>query len=280
MKSSAVASAELRRELAHRIDGSELELPVLPEIAARVLALTQGNDGDAHELGTLILRDPALAGNVLRIANSAAYAPREPIVSLSQAVSRLGMTTIGDLAIAAAVHGKANAIPGREDEMRVLRAHAAAAGVWSREVARHRRRNVEAAFLTGLLHDVGRPIVLRTVLGITGGGAIDEAVVQSLADEFHAPVGARLIEHWKLPHWIAAAIAGHHDLARAGEHEDLAATVRLGDELAHWTESADAARERAIRGLPVLARLGLYPDDLDELFARRAVVETTMRAFA
>jgi HD-like signal output (HDOD) protein len=279
MKSTAQGSAELRLELAHRIDACELELPVLPDIAARVLALCQDKNGGAHELGELIQRDPALAGNVLRIANSAAYAPRDPIVSLQQAISRLGMTTMCDLSIAAAVNGKANTIKGREEEMRVLRTHAAATGVWSREVARHRRRNVEAAFLTGLLHDVGRPILVRAVLDLAGDTVIEESVIQSLSDEFHAAVGARLITQWKLPHWIAAAVDGHHEIARAGEHSDLAATVLLGDELAHWSESPDAEHERRLRALPALATLGIYPEDLDELLARRAVVETTTRAF-
>lgn len=279
MKSTAQGTAELRQELARMIDVCELELPVLPDIASRVLTLCQDQDGDPRQLGELIQRDPALAGNVLRIANSAAYATQEPIVSLQQAISRLGLTTMGDLAIAAAVNGKANTVKGREAEMRVMRTHAAATGIWSREIARHRRRNVEAAFLTGLLHDAGRPIVLRAVLDLAGDATIEESVIQSFVDEFHASIGSRLIDAWKLPHWIAAAIEGHHDISRAGEHADLAATVMLGDELAHWSQSSDAHHEDTLRALPVLDMLGLYPDDIDELCARRETVEKTTKAF-
>jgi putative nucleotidyltransferase with HDIG domain len=280
MKSTAQGSGELRRQLVCMIEQSTLELPVMPDVASRVLALCQDPDGDPRELGELIQRDPALAGNVLRIANSAAYAPREPIVSLQQAVSRLGMTTMGDLAIAAAVNGRAFAVKGRDEEMRVLRSHAAATGVWSREVARHRRRNVEAAFLTGLLHDVGRPIVLKAVLDFTSELEVDEDIVDGLVDEFHASVGARLIESWKLPLWIATAVEGHHDIERAGEHADLAATIMLGDELAHWSESQSEGDDKKIRALPVLGKLGLYPEDIDDLLARRSLVEASTRAFS
>lgn len=280
MKSTATGSVSLRAELARRIESCELELPVLPDIATRVLSLCQDPDGDARQLGELIQRDPALAGNVLRIANSAAYASVEPIVSLQQAISRLGMTTMGDLAIAAAVNAKLLSIKGREAEMRALRTHAAATGIWSREIARHRRLNVEAAFLTGLLHDVGRPIVTKAVIDLGAQGAVEQAEVTALVDEFHTSVGRRLLEGWKLPHWIGAAIDGHHDVTRAGEHADLAATVMLGDVIAHWTETPDAAHEAKVRELPELGRLGLYPEDIDELFARRALVESTTRAFA
>lgn len=280
MKSTAQGSGELRRQLVRMIEQSDLDLPVMPDVASRVLAVCQDPDGDPRQLGELIQRDPALAGNVLRIANSAAYAPREPIVSLQQAISRLGMTTMGDLAIAAAVNGKAVTIKGREAEMRTLRAHAASTGVWSREVARQRRRNVEAAFLTGLLHDVGRPIVLKIVLDFMDELEVDEEIVNDLVDEFHTTVGSRLIDSWKLPHWIATAVDAHHDLSRALEHTDLAATVMLGDRLSHWSECPDAEHEAALRALPVLGVLGIYPDDLDELLARRELVETTTKAFA
>lgn len=280
MKSTATGSVNLRQELVRRIELCELELPVLPDIATRVLALCQDPDGDARQLGDLIQRDPALAGNVLRIANSAAYASVEPIVSLQQAISRLGMTTMGDLAIAAAVNAKVMSMKGREAEMRVLRAHAAATGIWSREVARHRRLNVEAAFLTGLMHDVGRPIVHKSILDLARDSTLTDAEIEVYVDEFHPEVGRRLLDAWKLPHWIGAAVEGHHDITRAGDHGDLAATVMLGDELAHWSGTPDAAHEERVRALPVLGRLGIYPEDLDELLARRALVETTTRAFA
>ncbi len=280
MKSTAQGTAELRRELVRKIETCELELPVLPDVASRVLSLCQDMDSEPRELGDLIQRDPALAGNVLRIANSAAYAPREPIVSLQQAVSRLGMSTMGDIAIAAAMNAKGPGIKGRETELRTLRTHAAATAVWSREIARHRRRNVEAAFLTGLLHDAGRPIVLKTVLDLAKDVALEEPVIQAFVDEFHASVGARLIERWKLPHWIAAAVDGHHDIARAGEHSDLAATVMLGDEMAHASESPGPEGDAKIRSLQVLSTLSLYPDDIDELFERREVVAQTTQAFS
>ena len=93
-------------------------------------------------------------------------------------------------------------------------------------------------------------------------------------------MGARLIDAWKLPHWISIAIDSHHDLARAGEHSDLTATVMLGDELAHWSDTPDAKHEAHIRALSILGPLGVYPEDIDDLLARRDLVETTKEAFA
>ena len=52
---------------------------------------------------------------------------------------------------------------GRERRIKTLWAHSAAAGAWAREIARLRRMNVESAFLIGLMHDIGRPVLLQLV---------------------------------------------------------------------------------------------------------------------
>src|SRR6185503_4373864 len=67
----------------------DIELPILPEASARIVALCENAKTDAKAIEAVLERDPSLASHVLRIANSSAYAPREPIVSLQQAVSRL-----------------------------------------------------------------------------------------------------------------------------------------------------------------------------------------------
>jgi putative nucleotidyltransferase with HDIG domain len=266
--------------LIERIDCGDLDLPVLPDVASRVLSACQDQKRGPQELTELIQSDPALAGNVLRIANSVAYAAAEPIVSLQQAITRLGMSTLGDLAIAAAMDAKVFVVPGREEEMQTLRVHAATAGIWTREIARQRRRNVEAAFLSGLMHDVGKPILLRTVLELAGRSVLAERTLQTWVHEFHAPVGAKLLARWNLPPWVAAAVEGHHSPDRAGEHRELAATVLLGDLLAHWSLGMTPEEEGAMRRNQVLATLCIYPDDLELILARKDVVRASAESFA
>ena len=79
---------EIRARLVQRIAERRLELPLLPQTAADVMTLCNDTSCDAVVLSALIQRDQALAAHTLHVSNSAAYAPREPIVSLQQAVSR------------------------------------------------------------------------------------------------------------------------------------------------------------------------------------------------
>ncbi len=250
----------------------ELELPILPEAAAQVLTLCEDEKSDSRALERLIERDPSLASHVLRVANTAAYAPRSPIVSLQQAVSRLGRSAIRNIALAVSLQGRVFQVPGHQTRVRAIWLHSAVAASLAREVARRLRRNVEGAFLCGLLHDVGRPVVLQATLDALGPRAkepLPAALLESAMDEFHEPVGARLVEAWKLADWTVAAVAHHHHPERAAPHEEDARVTRLADLLSHWALDEDSKPADFPADDPVIAALNLYPEDVEALLQLR-----------
>ncbi|MDX1474011.1 MAG: HDOD domain-containing protein, partial [Reinekea sp.] len=103
--SEAISQLEtVRATLTKRIAQNDVDIPLLPEVAQKVLGLTQDADSDASQLATVIQSDPTLAAHILRIANSPAYSPNGNISSLQQAVSRLGMIVLAEVAIAASVN--------------------------------------------------------------------------------------------------------------------------------------------------------------------------------
>lgn len=269
------ASTELPIEVHEPLEqflAEHLDLPILPEAAARIIALCQDPDADAHDIHAALERDPSLASHVLRIANSALFAPVEPIVSLRQAVSRLGMTTIRNLALAVSMQGRIFCGRKHEDLTRRMWTHSAVAAVFAREVARRLKRNADVAFLCGLMHDVGRPLVLQAAVERPEILATEDAAGQLLEaamDAFHARVGARLVQAWGLPYPIAAVIAAHHEPESAQEHVRDAQIVQLADVMSHWAleealEADDFPADDALIGA-----LGLTPDEVASLLGTR-----------
>ena len=92
----------------------ELELPVLPEVAARVVAVAGSKDTDSAVLARLITGDQSLAAHVMRIAKSAIYQPRNEINSLQSAISWLGAAEVADIAFTVAVQGRLLSLPGQK----------------------------------------------------------------------------------------------------------------------------------------------------------------------
>jgi HD-like signal output (HDOD) protein len=265
---------ELGRLLARHLDSADLELPVLPDAAARVIDLCRSDDAGVRDLATVLERDQSLAAHVLRVSNSAAFAPEERIVSLPQAIGRLGMHNIRDICLSVALKARAFSVKGQEVRVKVLWTHSALSGAWAREIARARRRNVEGAFLCGLLHDVGKPVVLQAALDLArgSGAAPGDAHLARWMDAGHAAVGARLSQAWSLPAWMTEAVRFHHRAEEAGDALEMARTIRLADLLAHWTVAPSEAAEEALARDECVPGLNLYPDELEELQGRREAV--------
>lgn len=267
-------SRRLCEALEERLLSGSLELPLLPTTATTVLQACADEQADARELAQLIQRDAALAAHVLRAANSAACGPAEPIVTLQQALSRLGTRAVCEIAVAIAVKGKVFQVEGFEDVAREMWAHSARAGAWAREIARQRRRGVESSFLAGLLHDVGRPVVLQAAAELARGSALGTAAAVAVTDPLHARVGAGLIGRWGLSEALQLAAGGHHDPEGLGGDSEEAWTAQLADRLAHGDGAAELFGHAAPQAL------GLYPEDLEELLEREPRVSEFARAFA
>ena len=263
---------KVRQLLNERLESSTFELPFLPTTSAEVLSLVKQEETDARQLAETVQRDQSLAAHVLRVSNSAAYAPQEPIVSLQQAISRLGLEVIGEIAIAVSLKGKVFQVPGHQVRIRSMWMHSAAAAAYAREIARIVRHNVEGAYMCGLLHDVGRPLVMQALIDVAKkhtDRAVPIGILEAAMDEFHEPLGARLAEHWKLSDWVREAVACHHDYSQAVEFPKEAMITCLADKLAHWAldEALDASDFES--EAPVIEDLGLYADDLTGLFDMR-----------
>jgi putative nucleotidyltransferase with HDIG domain len=260
----------------------DIELPILPEASARVLALCEDEKTDARMVESVLERDPSLASHVLRIANSSAYAPKEPIVSLQQAVSRLGLATIRNIVLGISLQGRVFKVPGHQVRVRAIWIHCAVAAAFAREIARRLRKNVEGAFLCGLLHDVGRPIVLQATveaLAHRSKAPLPSALLETAMDEFHESVARRMVEAWKLADWTIAVVADHHTPAKAVGFEDEARIVHLADLFSDWALDTSRATEDFALTEPVIEELNLYPEDVDAFLAYRGKALEFAEAF-
>ena len=266
-----VLPEQIRTALLTRIEDRHLELPLLPTIVWEVLELTSSDDVDTRKLSALIHRDPALASHILRVANSPAYMPRMPIVSLQQAVSRLGAATLGEIAFAISIQSRVFDVAGYEHEIRDLWHHAVGTGAYAKEIARLRRSNVEGAFLCGLLHDIGKPVLLQTLVDIqrSFGVTVDPAAVSAVMEACHTQVGHLIATEWGLPPHVTESITYHHDYLVAPMCTEAVMITRLADYLSYHLATPEVFDEESVRHHPILSDLNFYPDDVAVLLDER-----------
>jgi putative nucleotidyltransferase with HDIG domain len=276
----------VRDQLVARISGGLLELPVLPEVASQVVTLSNDANCDTRRLATLIQRDPAMAGHLMRMANSPLYSPKVPLVSLDQVVSRMGMKKVREIALIISCQSKVFAVPGYEEHVKSHFRHSLAAGAFAQEIARSRRWNVEEAFLCGLLHDVGWPVLLQELVDLHRAADVpfDLMVAESAISVLHARIGASLVTHWALPARLSETILHHHHPERSATAAQTATMAGLADDLAHLllplTYHPRDVDEARIRSHPLLVPLNIYPDEMDSLLAHRPRIKAMVEAIA
>src|SRR5271156_1282104 len=239
MKSVAVLSelsSQAARDYVSRSAARPQTIAPRPRVCAQLAELTAQQATDAVQLARLIQSDPALAGEIMRVANSPALRPRTPIVSLQQAVSWLGVAEVRNIAMAVMLRGEVFVAPGHEPESEELWREAWLAGLWAKEIARERRKHVESAFLAALMHRTGAALALKILsrFEVEQRTAMDARTFADLVVEFEPTLGRVLMGSWLLPKDVQDAASDWRDY-RQSTHSDLAGTVHAAHLLATHT---------------------------------------------
>ena len=157
------AVAELKERIGTLFASPNFQPPVLPEIAVELLDVNRYPDIDLRRVARMIERDPLLAGRVMQMVQSPFFAGRVPVYDLNQAIFRLGLDTIRDLVLEAALNIRVFATPGYQQAMQRIRLHSVATAHIGRIIAKETHQDHHRIFLLGLLHDVGLAAGLITV---------------------------------------------------------------------------------------------------------------------
>ena len=274
------AKAQAIAKYLDNLSDKKIEVPMLPDVANQVLALSNDPDSDAAQLAKLIQSDQALAGHVMRIANSAAYTPNASMVSLQQAVARLGMSLITEIALAASLNTKIFKAPTYENRINEIWQHALCTAFWGKEVARVSKRNVEAAFLCGLLHSIGKPVILQTLYDYSDSQdvSVSQDETSALEDAYHVKFGEVVVRKWKMPVIVQESVHYYSDYQNAKSNRDQAMVTNGATKMAQAMLSEDEdALDKALQD-PVFADLNLYEDELEELKGKLDVVKSGLEA--
>ena len=250
--------------------GAPQGIAPLPRVFAQLVELTAQPEVDAAQLSTLIQTDPALAGELLRVANSPALRPRTPIVALQQAVSWLGIAEVRNIAIAIVLRGEVFVAPGHEPESEELWREAWLSSLWAKELARERGRHAEGAFLAGLMHRTGAALALKILSHFEADQrtVMDARTFVDLVMEFEPKFGRALMSRWNLPPDVQDGASDWRGY-RESPNADLAGMVHAAHLLATHTLHPQLMGEELIVEDPVFEHLGVSATDLRTVLAKR-----------
>ncbi|MGN7611073.1 HDOD domain-containing protein [Magnetococcales bacterium HHB-1] len=213
-----------------------------PDMYHRVEKKIQDPTSSLDDIGEIIMEDPGLCARLLRIANSAFFALAQPVTTITHALAMVGMKQLRDLVLATTIIHQFTKKQHKTLNITHFWHHAIACGLAARVIATYRReKNVEALYVAGLLHDIGRLALLENASSLV------EKMIQKSQDEkiplhlieiealgfSHAEVGGAILKAWKLPERLYTPVQWHHTPNQAKTLKIETAIIHISDLIAH-----------------------------------------------
>lgn len=213
-----------------------------PLIYNKLMQVLEDPRSSSNDLGNVISEDQGLTARILAVVNSALFSLPWEVEAISAAVRVVGTSQIRDLALATSVLSLFSDVPDDLLDVDGFRYHSLACGVAARVLAGHRGEdNVERFFVAGLLHDIGKLVLILNAAAETRA-ALEEALAtgRDLRDCeresvgcSHDQVGDVLLERWRFPDALRESVRFHHRPQRASRFPVEAAAVHVADIMAH-----------------------------------------------
>ena len=213
-------------------------LPSLPENILGLQDLCRKEDASIKDIVSLILMDPSLTAEILRVANTAVYYTGNKTDDIYEAVMRIGLKTLGTLLM---VFGSKEILSTRHKHFKQIWSHSNTVALYGKFMALDLgfRSIADKIYMAGLLHDMGKIVllsadahVLEQISEIIKNREIrTSTIIEEISIGIsHSTIGALIAEKWNFPEYIVEAIRYHHSPLNSGrDYTEICRIVYLAN---------------------------------------------------
>ncbi len=205
------------------------DLPSLPSLYGLIIKEMQSPDASLKKVGYIISQDIAMTAKILQLVNSAYFGLPQRITDPQQAVICLGIETLKTLVLSIHVFSAFREdVEFCEFSLADMLKHSNMVGRLAKEIAKVElddTKILEEVYIAGLLHDIGKLILLklpeqyREVMEyIKSTGVSFVEAEYTVMKTSHAELGAYLLELWGIPDNIVETVAFHNNPSKLLEN--------------------------------------------------------------
>ncbi|MFM1848334.1 MAG: hypothetical protein RL417_1808 [Pseudomonadota bacterium] len=199
----------------HNVVGAH-SIPTMPAAAQKAFQLSTDPSAEARDFIAVIESDEALSARVMKIANSVYFDRGKPSTTIEDSVIIIGINELRCLLNATSL---SEIFPSKHLVRTQLWANDIATALIARTLAeRFMPAKAEIAFLAGLMHDVGKLLLLQraddlylqVLKKVEQTGCSFSEAEEQLFPFTHSEVGHLIAEKWHFSPELIAVIRGHH----------------------------------------------------------------------
>ncbi len=196
------------------------KLPSLPDLFLQLKEETHKENCSVRTITDIVARDSAITAQIMKFANSAMLGSRSRINSLGHAISYIGVEILKSLVLKEKLFASATGTVKAPFPMKEYSCHSGLCGKLSYIISMEEsgeRKVAEEALLAGVLHDIGKLVLLEIPdFYKTRSNVMRDAGISSLDAEYrilgvsHAEAGAYLLSLWGFSDTVVESAAYHH----------------------------------------------------------------------
>ena len=244
----ATDQAEIKNFIEKKIEWGE-DLPAFPKTSHQALAMIKEENVGIPQLANVVLQDSALSSNILRVANSIYYNAQRMFTKVNEAIAYIGLQETKHIIYSA--FGRS--LFGRGQSAKTWR-HSISAAFAAEEIAKAAHIDADEAYLTGLLHDVGKTFLqskiapkyysIMSALETTQDKDMVIASEQRAWGYDHAQIGELLLRRWNFAEQMSFAVGQHHNPEQPDN--TLCQCIALANQIAHQFDIPTPAKTTVI----------------------------------
>ena len=271
------------------------EVPTLPIVYQQLFSKMSNPNVSVPQLAEIVTKDQALVTKILKLVNSAFYGYKKEINTISRAMVILGFRTVRNAALAISVF---DYVSGAEEDSRFpvedfWKHSLCTASVCKVLGERVGIKQQEETFVAGLLHDIGKMIMMKYFpddFGEVCGYAHEHNISWSQAEEKllnvnHTAVARAVLRSWNFPANLVEAVQFHHSLSSGSSYPGLVALTHVGDlvsyeldmgapsSLAHPTPDARALKELGMSFEDIMKNKELFMEETKQSLDILQIIE-------
>ena len=257
------AGLQFLSQLATEVSKGTVELPCFPNVVIRVRRALDDPHTTPEQTVTIVGAEPRLAARLLQTVNSAAFnTTGRPLTDLRSAITRLGHQLVKGAAMSFAVQQvkQEKSLSSISKLLTELWKECITVASISHVVARRTKVSPDEAFLTGLMHGIGRLYIMVRAVGHAADFSPDRSFIDLVAS-WHAQIGKAILENWGFAEEMCEAVGEQTQYDRRWRHDaDLTDILIVSTVLAQAMKTP-APRVIPAKGITAFQTIGLKPED-------------------
>jgi HD-like signal output (HDOD) protein len=247
--------------LATEVSKGTVDLPCFPDVVVRISHALADPNTDSDRVVTIVGAEPRLAARVLQTANSAAFnSSGKPLNDLRSAITRLGQQMVQSTAMSYAMQHMKNEASLRSIAQLLTE-------LWNRSiavasvcklVAARTKVPVDEAFLTGLLHGIGKLYIMARAASAANGLGGEHSWME-LISGWQASIGKAVLQSWGFADELCEAVGDQDDVDRRWKHEASLVDVLIASLVLADALKTPEPRTLGTAGINAFLSIGVTP---------------------